>query len=139
MIDDTYNANPDSVLAAIDVLANAAGRKILVLGDMGEVGDDGDAFHAEIGAHAAQCGVNVLLATGEMMRQATQAFGVGAQHFNDVTAMADVVRAHIQRGANTILVKGSRFMGMERVVDALLEMNQAQAAQASGVPETTEQ
>ena len=139
LIDDTYNANPDSVLAAIDVLANAAGRKILVLGDMGEVGDDGDAFHAEIGAHAAQCGVNVLLATGEMMRQATQAFGVGAQHFNDVSATADVVRAHIQSGANTILVKGSRFMGMERVVDALLEMNQAQAAQASGVPETTEQ
>ncbi len=139
LIDDTYNANPDSVLAAIDVLANAAGRKILVLGDMGEVGDDGEAFHAEIGAHAAQHGVNVLLATGEMMRQATQAFGVGAQHFDDVTAMADVVRAHIQSGANTILVKGSRFMGMERVVDALLEMNQAQAAQASSLPETTEQ
>ena len=124
LIDDTYNANPDSVLAAIEVLANSAGRKILVLGDMGEVGDEGEAFHAEIGAHAAQRGVNVLLATGDMMRSATQAFGVGAQHFNDVGAMADVVRAHVQAGANTILIKGSRFMGMERVVDALLAMNQ---------------
>ena len=117
MIDYTYNANPDSVLAAIEVLANSAGRKILVLGDMGEVGEDGGAFHAEIGAHAAQRGVNVLLATGEMMRQAAQAFGAGAQHFDDVVGIASVVRAHMQNGANTVLVKGSRFMGMERVVN----------------------
>ena len=128
LIDDTYNANPDSVLAAIEVLANSAGRKILVLGDMGEVGEDGGAFHAEIGAHAAQRGVNVLLATGEMMRQAAQAFGAGAQHFDDVVGIASVVRAHMQNGANTVLVKGSRFMGMERVVDELL-LETAQNAQ----------
>ena len=120
LIDDTYNANPDSVLAAIEVLANSAGRKILVLGDMGEVGEDGGAFHAEIGAHAAARGVHVLLATGEMMRQAAQAFGAGAQHFDDVAGIASVVRAHMQNGASTVLVKGSRFMGMERVVNELL-------------------
>ena len=126
LIDDTYNANPDSVLAAIEVLANSAGRKILVLGDMAEVGEDGGAFHTEIGAHAAQRGVNVLLATGEMMRQAAQAFGSGAQHFDDVTGIASVVRAHMQNGVNTILVKGSRFMAMERVVNELL-LDQANA------------
>ena len=131
LIDDTYNANPDSVLAAIEVLANSAGRKILVLGDMGEVGDEGEAFHAEIGAHAAQRGVNVLLATGEMMRAAAQAFGAGAQHFDDVNAIADVVRAHVQSGANTILVKGSRFMGMERVVEALLNTASSQAQETN--------
>ena len=128
LIDDTYNANPDSVLAAIEVLANSAGRKILVLGDMGEVGEDGGAFHAEIGAHAAARGVHVLLATGEMMRQAAQAFGAGAQHFDDVSGIASVVRAHMQNGASTVLVKGSRFMGMERVVDELL-LETAQNAQ----------
>jgi UDP-N-acetylmuramoyl-tripeptide--D-alanyl-D-alanine ligase len=137
LIDDTYNANPDSVLAAIEVLANSAGRKILVLGDMGEVGEDGGAFHAEIGAHAAQRGVNVLLATGEMMRQATQAFGAGAQHFDDVAGIANVVRAHMQNGANTVLVKGSRFMGMERVVDELL-LETAQNMQDMTIKDTSD-
>ena len=113
------------MLAAIDV-NNAAGRKILVLGDMGEVGDDGDAFTRRL-VHAAQCGVNVLLATGGMMRQATQAFGVGAQHFTDVTAMADVVRAHSTRANIRFIQPVCRAlgMGMERVVDAPLEMNQS--------------
>ena len=135
LIDDTYNANPDSVLAAIEVLANSAGRKILVLGDMGEVGEDGGAFHAEIGAHAAARGVHVLLATGEMMRQAAQAFGAGAQHFDDVSGIASVVRAHMQNGASTVLVKGSRFMGMERVVDELL-LETAQNMQDMTVKDT---
>lgn len=120
LIDDTYNANPDSVLAAIEVLANSVGRKILVLGDMGEVGSDGEQFHAEIGAHAAARGINVLLATGTMMRSAAQAFGAGAQHFDDAAGIADVVRAHLGNDAATILVKGSRFMKMEQVVDRLL-------------------
>lgn len=122
LIDDTYNANPDSVRAAIDVLASSAGRKILVLGDMGEVGNQGQVFHEEIGAYARERGIDVFIASGELMRFAVAAFGAGAQHMDDVTLIAASVDAHIQANATTILCKGSRFMGMERVVAQLLEL-----------------
>ena len=118
VLDDTYNANPDSVIAAIEVLARAAGRKFLVLGDMGEVGAHGAAFHAEIGRHARALGVDRLYLLGESCAHAAAAFGEGARHFGDIDALLAALEAELARG-NTVLVKGSRFMRMERVVQAL--------------------
>ncbi|MGL4768524.1 MAG: UDP-N-acetylmuramoyl-tripeptide--D-alanyl-D-alanine ligase [Formosimonas sp.] len=121
LIDDTYNANPDSVRAAIDVLAASSGRKILVLGDMGEVGTQGEAYHREIGEYAASKGFALFVGAGELMRHAVDGFGQGATHTNDVPAIVALVREQLHDGAHTILVKGSRFMAMERVVDGLLQ------------------
>jgi UDP-N-acetylmuramoyl-tripeptide--D-alanyl-D-alanine ligase len=118
VIDDTYNANPDSVRAAIDVLAQRPAPRLLVLGDMGEVGDEGPAFHHEIGQYAQAAGVERLFAAGALAREAAAAFGERAAHFDDVDALASHVREAVPRGAN-VLVKGSRFMRMERVVAAL--------------------
>ena len=113
VIDDTYNANPDSVRAAIDVLASCPGPTVLVLGDMGEVGAQGAEFHREVGAYARAKGVARLLALGEASRHAVQAFGTGAQHFDRLEQLVASVEGR------SILVKGSRFMKMERVVAAL--------------------
>jgi UDP-N-acetylmuramoyl-tripeptide--D-alanyl-D-alanine ligase len=124
LLDDTYNANPDSVIAAIDVLARAAGDKVLVLGDMGEVGEHGPAFHEEVGRYAKARGVDFLLATGPAMRAAARAFGQGAEHFDDVEAL--VARAEtLLTTCTTALVKGSRSMKMERVVERLEEKDRA--------------
>jgi len=118
VIDDTYNANPDSVRAAIDVLAGCAGARWLVLGDMGEVGDEGPAFHREIGAYASAAGVERLFAAGALAREAAEAFGGDAEHFDSVEGLATRIAAAARPGV-TVLVKGSRFMRMERVVAAL--------------------
>jgi UDP-N-acetylmuramoyl-tripeptide--D-alanyl-D-alanine ligase len=118
VIDDTYNANPDSVRAAIAVLGAAPSPRWLVLGDMGEVGLEGPAFHREVGAFARAAGVDRLLTTGALAAEAGAAFGPGADHFASVDALARHVAA--EAGAEvTVLVKGSRFMRMERVVAAL--------------------
>lgn len=117
VIDDTYNANPDSVRAAIDVLAQAPAPRILVLGDMGEVGTEGPQFHEEIGAYAASAGIDHVLATGELARHLS-----GAHHFEQFDALLatlDTLLAQLA-GAPTVLVKGSRFMRMERVVQHLI-------------------
>jgi UDP-N-acetylmuramoyl-tripeptide--D-alanyl-D-alanine ligase len=113
VIDDTYNANPDSVRAAIDVLAACPRPTALVLGDMGEVGPQGPQFHREVGDYARAKGVDRLLVLGEATPHAVAAFGAGARHFD---AVDDLVAA---LEAKTVLVKGSRFMKMERVVAAL--------------------
>ncbi len=118
VLDDTYNANPDSVRAAIDVLAAAPSPKWLVLGDMGEVGAQGPAFHREAGDYARAAGIDRLLAVGTLAVEAAAAFGPGAEHFASVEALADYVAAAAQP-STTLLVKGSRFMRMERVVAAL--------------------
>jgi UDP-N-acetylmuramoyl-tripeptide--D-alanyl-D-alanine ligase len=118
ILDDTYNANPDSVIAAIDVLARAARTKFLVLGDMGEVGAQGPQFHREIGRHAREAGIERLLTAGVAAIEAAVQFGEGAEHFASVDALAAHVVACAAPGT-TILVKGSRFMRMERVADAL--------------------
>jgi len=118
LIDDSYNANPDSVRAAIDLLSSMASPRILVLGDMGEVGDRGAEFHREVGAYAKGRGIDRLLATGAAMREACAAFGTGADHFEDVGLLASRARELAGPGA-TVLVKGSRFMRMERVAAAL--------------------
>ena len=120
IIDDTYNANPDSVKAAIAVLASAAGAKWLVLGDMGEVGDRGPAFHREIGEYARTAGVDRLLAVGELATHAVAAFGPGGKHYADQASLVHELNAVLERGT-TVLVKGSRFMAMERVVEGLGE------------------
>ncbi len=118
VLDDTYNANPDSVIAAIEVLARAGGRKFLVLGDMGEVGAHAAAFHAEIGRRARACGIDRLYLLGEACRHAAAAFGEGARHYGDIDALLAELEPGVERGV-TVLVKGSRFMRMERVVQAL--------------------
>ena len=113
VIDDSYNANPDSVRAAIDVLASCPPPTALVLGDMGEVGERSSEFHREVGEYARAQGVTQLLAMGEASREAVAAFGQGARHFDSVQDLISNLKG------NTILVKGSRFMKMERVVAAL--------------------
>lgn len=119
LIDDSYNANPDSVRAAIEVLATCTAPTALVLGDMGEVGaDNSAAFHAEVGAYAQQCGITYLLAMGAATQASVAAFGTGAQHFSSVENLVNAVRA---LPVATVLVKGSRFMRIERVVQALSE------------------
>ncbi len=118
LIDDSYNANPDSVRAAIDVLAGCAGRTVLVLGDMGEVGAQGAQFHREAGDYARARGVAHLLALGDATRGSVDAFGAGAEHFEALDALVERARGLCEPGA-TVLVKGSRFMRMERVVAAL--------------------
>lgn len=115
LIDDSYNANPDSVRAAIDVLARAPGRRLLVLGDMGEVGAQGAAFHEEVGHYAREAGIDGLYALGELAAVTARAFGVGARHYLRIEdLLADVEAALNPQTA--LLVKGSRFMQMERVV-----------------------
>ncbi|MDR6420283.1 UDP-N-acetylmuramoyl-tripeptide--D-alanyl-D-alanine ligase [Paraburkholderia phenoliruptrix] len=119
VIDDTYNANPDSMRAAIDVLASHASPRVLVMGDMGEVGDNGPEFHREIGAYAKERGVDALYAMGDASRDACIAYGASAHHVADVgTLVAQLQQAGFGAAA-TLLVKGSRFMQMERVVDAV--------------------
>lgn len=115
LIDDTYNANPDSVRAAIDVLARAPGRKLLVLGDMGEVGDQGRDFHVEIGSYARDRGIDALYTLGDLAAVSAQAFADGARHFGDMDSLVEAVGGALGPQV-TVLVKGSRFMQMERAV-----------------------
>ncbi|WP_345540333.1 UDP-N-acetylmuramoyl-tripeptide--D-alanyl-D-alanine ligase [Variovorax defluvii] len=123
LVDDSYNANPDSVRVAVDVLSGLPGPRLLVLGDMGEVGDRGPEFHAEVGAWAAERGIDALFALGEASVHATSAYtrggGAEARHFNDIDTLNAAVLAQLPRIAS-VLVKGSRFMRMERVVQAIV-------------------
>lgn len=124
LIDDTYNANPDSMKAAIDVLVKHAGKKILVLGDMGELGADAREMHAEIGTYAKAGGLDELYCLGEMSREMVAAFGAGAMHFDTPEAVAAAVIKQLNNNT-TVLVKGSRFMRMERVVSLLAAKQQS--------------
>jgi UDP-N-acetylmuramoyl-tripeptide--D-alanyl-D-alanine ligase len=118
VIDDTYNANPDSVRAAIDVLAGYASPRVLVLGDMGEVGTQGQQFHEEIGAYAQSRGIDTVLATGDLARHLA---GSGAQHFEQFDELLAALDTKLgSKSDATVLVKGSRFMKMERVVQHLI-------------------
>jgi UDP-N-acetylmuramoyl-tripeptide--D-alanyl-D-alanine ligase len=122
LVDDAYNANPDSVRAAIDVLAALDGPRWLLLGDMGEVGQQGPAFHAEVGDYARQRGIEQLWTVGALCAHAASAYGVSARHFDSVDAMlAALAQAEAVR---SVLVKGSKFMRMPRVVQALLQESQ---------------
>ncbi|QYF94380.1 UDP-N-acetylmuramoyl-tripeptide--D-alanyl-D-alanine ligase [Massilia sp. PAMC28688] len=118
IIDDTYNANPDSVRAAIDVLAKVPEPRVLVLGDMGEVGTQGREFHEEIAAYAASHGIANVLVLGELARHMA---GAGARHFETIEELLAVLDEKLGHDSSaTVLVKGSRFMKMERVVQHLL-------------------
>ncbi|MFZ2855301.1 MAG: UDP-N-acetylmuramoyl-tripeptide--D-alanyl-D-alanine ligase [Rhodocyclaceae bacterium] len=125
LLDDTYNANPDSVRAGIDVLAATVGRKILVLGDMGEIGEMTGQFHDEVGGYAKSQGIDRLFAFGESSALAAHNFGAGGQHFKKIDDLIAAVAAELvpalapDASETTVLVKGSRFMRMERVADAL--------------------
>ena len=122
LIDDTYNANPDSMKAAIDVLANQTGEKILVLGDMGELGADAARLHREVGEYAKAKGLKQLYCLGELSLEMVHGFAVGARHFDDAALLAEAIKPQLSAQV-TVLVKGSRFMKMERVVDLLDEKN----------------
>lgn len=119
-IDDTYNANPDSAKAALLVLAQHAGKKILVLGDMGELGGDAAAMHAQIGLAARAAGIDRLLALGELTKETVGAFGAGAMHFERIQELLAELENELTP-QTTVLVKGSRFMQMERVVQSFME------------------
>jgi UDP-N-acetylmuramoyl-tripeptide--D-alanyl-D-alanine ligase len=124
VIDDTYNANPDSMRAAIDVLASLPGRRIFVMGDMGEAGEAAGQLHSEIGGYAKSGGIERLFALGEMSEAAAHDFDGGARHFRKVEELVAALK--IELGPDvTVLVKGSRFMRMERVVDAVTEKQNA--------------
>jgi UDP-N-acetylmuramoyl-tripeptide--D-alanyl-D-alanine ligase len=118
LIDDTYNANPDSMRAAIDVLSAQECESILVMGDMGELGENATDMHAQIGLFAKQKGIKKLLATGELSAHAVNSFGANAKHFSTKEALATAVLPYMRDGT-TVLVKGSRFMRMEQVVAQL--------------------
>lgn len=153
LIDDSYNANPGSLAAAIDTLASAPGQAWLVIGDMRELGDDGAALHAESGRRAKAAGIARLYALGELSAHAAEAFGEGARTFDTHAALAAALRealdalpvgaamaattgrdgiaamaAPTQAGALRVLVKGSRGSAMDRIVRALLDMEAARAA-----------
>jgi UDP-N-acetylmuramoyl-tripeptide--D-alanyl-D-alanine ligase len=117
VVDDSYNANPDSVCAAIDVLCELPGPQLLVLGDMGEVGDQGPQFHTEVGLYARAKGLTQIFSLGNISHHTTTTFS-GGLHFEDMAKLqANVMKSLPQ--FNSILVKGSRFMKMERVLDEL--------------------
>ncbi|MBU3738994.1 MAG: UDP-N-acetylmuramoyl-tripeptide--D-alanyl-D-alanine ligase [Rhodoferax sp.] len=117
LVDDSYNANPDSVRAAIEVLASLPAPRLLVLGDMAEVGEQGPAFHAEAGALARQHGIEQVFTLGDLSSHTAQAFGAG-RHWPDIGALQQAVCAQLPQ-LGSLLVKGSRFMRMERVVEAV--------------------
>jgi UDP-N-acetylmuramoyl-tripeptide--D-alanyl-D-alanine ligase len=118
LIDDSYNANPSSMAAAIDTLLLAGGERWLVLGDMAELGADARALHAGIGTRARERGVDRLFAVGPLGTATVEAFGAGGEHFEDKAALIAALQTQLHAGV-TCLVKGSRSAGMEQVVAAL--------------------
>ena len=117
LVDDSYNANPDSVQAALALLASMPAPRLMVLGDMGEVGDQGELFHAQAGEHAAKLGIESLFTLGTLSASASRQFR-GARHFGDMPALIAAVLENLPHTAS-LLVKGSRFMKMERIVEAI--------------------
>ena len=120
VLDDTYNANPGSLAAGVEVLKAAAGERVLVLGDMGELGEAAADIHRRVGALAARLGIERLYAVGELTREAVAAFGANARHFDSQEALIDDLRRAMHADM-TILVKGSRSSKMERVVAGIID------------------
>jgi UDP-N-acetylmuramoyl-tripeptide--D-alanyl-D-alanine ligase len=120
IIDDTYNANPGSVKAAIKYLANLNGIRILALGDMGELGEEASFYHRQIGVDAKRMGIDKLYTCGVLSAVTSEAFGDGATHFTEISDLIAALTPQLQK-ESTILVKGSRSARMERVVKALTE------------------
>ncbi|ERE06201.1 UDP-N-acetylmuramoyl-tripeptide--D-alanyl-D-alanine ligase [Pseudogulbenkiania ferrooxidans] len=120
VIDDSYNANPDSMKAGIDVLAGLPGPHCFVMGDIGELGEASPALHAEVGEHARLRGIEQLFALGEASRRAVAAFGDAGQGFDSIDELLECLDSRLASGT-AVLVKGSRFMRMERVVEHLMQ------------------
>ena len=113
--DDSYNANPDSVTAAIKFLAELDGESCLVLGDMGELGPDAVSLHRDIGKVARAAGIQRLWCVGELSRATAAGYGATARWFESVEELGDFLQSELQPGRN-ILIKASRFMGLDRLV-----------------------
>jgi UDP-N-acetylmuramoyl-tripeptide--D-alanyl-D-alanine ligase len=118
LIDDSYNANPGSFAAAIGTLAAEPGERVLVMGDMAELGVDTVRLHGEVGALARRSGIQRLRAVGRLSRAAVDVFGEGARHYADQASLVEALRAELREGV-VLLVKGSRSSAMDRVVAAL--------------------
>jgi len=118
LIDDSYNANPDSVRAAIEVLAELPDRRWLVLGDLAELGSDAEALHRGLGETARAAGVEVLYTVGALSAATTEAFGPGGKHFQDQASLISALRGRLGPH-DLVLVKGSRAAAMEQVVNAI--------------------
>lgn len=125
VIDDTYNANPDSMKAALDVLRHYSQRTVFVMGDMGELGDDAEAMHAEIGRYAKAHGIDAMYALGTHTKAAIKAFGESGRHFDAIEQLVTALQADTSE-QDIVLIKGSRFMQMERVVNTLVETQAAE-------------
>lgn len=119
ILDDTYNANPSSLQAALATLSALPGKHILVLGDMVELGDQAESWHTQAACDARTAGVELVFAVGELARFATRRFGHGAKHYTNIEALLDALQPELGSGIN-VLIKGSRCMGLERVVEKLL-------------------
>jgi UDP-N-acetylmuramoyl-tripeptide--D-alanyl-D-alanine ligase len=127
VVDDSYNANPDSMRAAIDVLASVPGKRIFVMGDMGEAGPAAGQYHDEVGGYAKSHGIDRLFCMGEMSVAAAANFGDGGRHFARHDDLVKALLTELDPQA-TVLVKGSRFMHMERVVEAIVDEGVVNAA-----------
>lgn len=123
VIDDTYNANPFSLQAAVNTLATFSGEKVLVLGDMRELGPNAKQLHFASGEKIRAAGINHLFTLGEMSAAASEAFGKGAQHFTDREKLISSLQSHLKNGV-TILIKGSRSMRMEKILAGIIPDNQ---------------
>ncbi|WP_435627584.1 UDP-N-acetylmuramoyl-tripeptide--D-alanyl-D-alanine ligase [Candidatus Ferrigenium straubiae] len=131
LIDDTYNANPASMRAAIGVLAEARGKRVFVMGDMGELGGDAAMLHAGVGTEARSAGIEKFLALGELSVHAVRAFGCGAEHFERIEDLHKALEDELDEDV-TVLVKGSRFMKMERVVQFCTGEAKAEGSKGQG-------
>jgi len=119
IIDDTYNANPSSLEAALKVLDKFPGRHWLVLGDMGELGEDEVLLHKAVGRAAKRLGIDRILATGSLSQNTVKTFGSGGQWYESIDGLIEELQRSATEDTN-VLIKGSRFMQMERVVEALI-------------------
>jgi len=131
LIDDSYSANPSSLEVALAVLGEFAGEKVLVLGDMAELGEDAVHWHIRAGEAARAAGIDRLYTIGELTPHAVRAFGYGARHFVKRRSLVAALRQHLDARV-TVLVKGSRCAGMERIVAALTDSSQSKHRWAHG-------
>lgn len=118
LIDDSYNASPSSFRAAIDVLAAYKGTRVLIVGDMGELGEQSETAHAELGEYARSRGIDALWSTGRLSRLASASFGAGGEHFENQQLLIGKAQAMLKDGF-VALVKGSRSAAMDQVVEQL--------------------
>lgn len=119
VLDDTYNGNPDSVRAAMDVLAKFTGERVFILGDLGELGSESVAYHRELGGYAKTLGIEHLWTVGNDSQNAQQTFGAGGRHCQDKSKLIEELAVWVQPQM-VFLVKGSRFMQMEQIVEELV-------------------